>query len=111
MIATRLGAVLADYDALLVPAMAIPALAAGVDYTEEPIAIDGVPYDAMRNVCLTEVFNPAGRCPVLTVPAGRDLEGVPIGVQVVGRTYDDPTVFRIGAAIEQAQPWPLVATL
>ncbi len=111
VLATRIGAVLADHDALLTPAMAIPALEAGVDYTEQPVLIDGVSYDAMRNVCLTEVFNPAGRCPVLTVPAGRDSLGLPIGVQVVGRTYDDPTVFQIAAAIEQARPWPPVAEI
>jgi Asp-tRNA(Asn)/Glu-tRNA(Gln) amidotransferase A subunit family amidase len=30
-------------------------------------------------------------------------------VQIVGRTYDDIAVFRVGAAIECARPWPTVA--
>jgi aspartyl-tRNA(Asn)/glutamyl-tRNA(Gln) amidotransferase subunit A len=48
---------------------------------------------------------------VIVVPAGRDAHGVPIGAQLVGRTYDDATVFRAAAAVERARPWPLVAEL
>jgi len=108
-IGLRVNAVFENYDVLLCPAMAIPALQAGVDYTEYPVVIDGKQYDALHDICLTEVFNPMGRCPVITVPAGRDEHGVPIGVQVVGRTYDDVTAFAVAAAVEVTQPWPLVA--
>ncbi len=73
--------------------------------------VDGNPYDSFHDICLTEVFNPAGRCPVLTIPAGRDEHNVPIGAQIVGRTYDDATVFTIATAVEAARPWPLVAGL
>jgi Asp-tRNA(Asn)/Glu-tRNA(Gln) amidotransferase A subunit family amidase len=110
-ITSRVSAVLADHEALLCPAMAVPAFEAGVDYGDRPVILAGTPFDAFHDICLTEVFNPAGRCPVLTVPAGRDGAGVPIGVQIVGRTYDDPTVFTIGAAVERSRPWPLVAEL
>jgi Asp-tRNA(Asn)/Glu-tRNA(Gln) amidotransferase A subunit family amidase len=44
------------------------------------------------------------RCPVLAVPSGTAENGVPTGVQLVGRTYDDETVFRAGAALETARP-------
>ena len=54
-------------------------------------------------------FNPAGRCPVVVVPAGRDELGVPIGVQVVGRTYDDLATINAARAIELERPWPLVS--
>jgi aspartyl-tRNA(Asn)/glutamyl-tRNA(Gln) amidotransferase subunit A len=37
---------------------------------------------------------------VLSVPSGRASNGLPTGVQIVGRPYDDATVFRIGAAAE-----------
>jgi aspartyl-tRNA(Asn)/glutamyl-tRNA(Gln) amidotransferase subunit A len=110
-ITSRVSAVLADHDALICPAMAIPALEAGIDYSERPVIVDGSPYDSFHDICLTEVFNPAGRCPVLTIPAGRDEHGVPIGAQIVGRTYDDATVFTIATAVEAAHPWPLVAGL
>jgi aspartyl-tRNA(Asn)/glutamyl-tRNA(Gln) amidotransferase subunit A len=39
---------------------------------------------------------------VLALPSGLAADGVPTGVQVVGRTYDDPMVFRVGAALEAA---------
>jgi len=41
----------------------------------------------------------------LAIPSGRARNGVPTGVQRVGRSYDDVTVFRVGHAIEAADPW------
>jgi aspartyl-tRNA(Asn)/glutamyl-tRNA(Gln) amidotransferase subunit A len=108
-ITRRLGAVHDRFDALVCPTLSIPAYPAGFDACSEPIVIDGVEYDGMREICLSEVFNPAGRCPVITLPAGSDPVGVPIGLQIVGRTYEDPKVFAIAGALEAAQPWPLVA--
>ena len=59
----------------------------------------------MLGWAMTYPFNILSRCPVLAVPSGRASNGVPTGIQVVGRTYDDPTVFRVGHAIEAADPW------
>jgi len=39
------------------------------------------------------------------VPSGFADNGVPTGIQVVGRTYDDVTAFRVGAALELLRPW------
>jgi Asp-tRNA(Asn)/Glu-tRNA(Gln) amidotransferase A subunit family amidase len=39
------------------------------------------------------------------VPSGVASNGVPTGVQIVGRTYDDVSAFRIGAALERVRPW------
>jgi aspartyl-tRNA(Asn)/glutamyl-tRNA(Gln) amidotransferase subunit A len=108
-ITRRIGEVHERYDALLCPAMGIPALGAGTDYSEVRVEVDGKGWEPMHDLCLTEVFNPAGRCPVVCVPAGRDEHGVPIGVQVVGRTYDDVTAFAVAHAIEREHPWPLVS--
>ena len=105
----RIEAVLVDHDVLLCPTNAVPALEAGVDYSITPFELDGRPYEPFHDVFLAEVFNIANRCPVLTVPAGRSSAGVPIGVQVVGRPYDERTTFEVGAAIERERPWPLVA--
>ncbi len=65
----------------------------------------------LNDVCPAEIFNITSRCPVLAVPAGRSADDVPIGVEIVGRPFDDATVFEIGAAIELQRPWPLVAAL
>ena len=53
---------------------------------------------------MTLPFNIASRCPVLSIPSGRSRDGVPTGLSVVGRTYDDMTVFRIAAAHEERMP-------
>ncbi len=107
-IQARVGAMFERCDAFLCPAMAIPAFRAGIDHTQVPLVVDGVERDSFRDICLTEVFNAASRCPVVTVPAGRDDLGVPIGIQVVGPTFDDAIAMRVAAAIEAAHPWPLV---
>ncbi|MDR3493850.1 MAG: amidase [Ancalomicrobiaceae bacterium] len=46
-------------------------------------------------------FNVTGN-PALSVPTRLSSNGLPLGLQVVGRAFDEPTVFRIGAAIERA---------
>jgi aspartyl-tRNA(Asn)/glutamyl-tRNA(Gln) amidotransferase subunit A len=108
-ISERVDRVLAEHDVLLCPVMAVPALAAGVDYTQQALVVDGVERDSFHDIHLAEVFNITNRCPVLVVPAGRAASGTPIGVQIVAGGYDDETAFAIGLALEQAHPWPLVA--
>lgn len=54
---------------------------------------------------MTGLFNLYSRCPVLSVPSGITDEAVPCGLQIIGRPCDDVTVFQIGAALEQLQPW------
>ncbi|MEV5848689.1 hypothetical protein AB0M32_42660 [Streptomyces sp. NPDC051985] len=50
-------------------------------------------------------FDVNNRCPVLNVPSGMSSWGVPTGLQIVGHTYDDATVFRVGKALEAVRPW------
>ncbi|HEX5017292.1 MAG TPA: amidase family protein, partial [Actinomycetes bacterium] len=109
VISERIDRALLDHDVILCPVMAIPALDAGVDYTQQPLIVDGVERDSFHDIHLAEVFNVANRCPVLVVPAGRGASGVPIGVQIVARGYDEATAFAVGLALEQARPWPLLA--
>jgi amidase len=51
---------------------------------------------------MTTPFNTMSRCPVLAVPSGHAANGVPTGIQIVGRTYCDADVFRAGVAYETA---------
>jgi aspartyl-tRNA(Asn)/glutamyl-tRNA(Gln) amidotransferase subunit A len=53
---------------------------------------------------LTISVNLAG-LPGLSVPCGFDAAGLPIGLQVIGRPFDEPTLFRIGAAYEATADW------
>jgi aspartyl-tRNA(Asn)/glutamyl-tRNA(Gln) amidotransferase subunit A len=53
---------------------------------------------------LTRPFNALG-LPVLSVPCGFSAAGLPIGIQLVGRPFDEATTLRLGQAYEQAAGW------
>ena len=55
--------------------------------------------------CMTYPFNMLSRCPVLAVPSGFAQTGVPTGIQIVGKSYADASVFRAAEAYERAAPW------
>jgi aspartyl-tRNA(Asn)/glutamyl-tRNA(Gln) amidotransferase subunit A len=57
------------------------------------------------DTAMTVLFNMYNRCPVLSVPAGMTDSGLPVGIQIVGRPYDDITTFKIGKAVEHHRPW------
>jgi amidase len=100
------GAVLERFDALVCPTTATRGLRAGDDYVGHGLEVGGVHLDEYDEAFFTPIFNIMSRCPVLAVPSGLGRDGAPTGVQLVGRTYDDETVFRVGAALEAARPWP-----
>ena len=54
---------------------------------------------------MTGPFNLTAQCPALSVPAGWSDEGLPVGLQIVGRRFDDAGVLAIGAALERIRPW------
>jgi aspartyl-tRNA(Asn)/glutamyl-tRNA(Gln) amidotransferase subunit A len=53
---------------------------------------------------LTISVNLAG-LPGMSVPCGFDAQGLPIGLQLIGRPFDEPTLFRLAAAYERATEW------
>lgn len=99
-----LGELLEEYDALICPTFAVPALPAEFD-TNEEVEVNGRSTSRFFDVMMTLPFNIASRCPVLSVPSGLSRDGVPTGLSVVGRTYDDVTAFRVAAAHEARFPW------
>lgn len=97
-----LAVLFADYDALLCPTMALPAPSAdALDDEFETIDAEG----RLHGLDMTSVFNNVAQCPALSVPSGFSADGLPTAVQIVGRRFDDPTVLKIGAALETALPW------
>jgi Asp-tRNA(Asn)/Glu-tRNA(Gln) amidotransferase A subunit family amidase len=54
---------------------------------------------------MTVPFNMLSRCPVLNVPSGFAANGMPTGLQIVGRTYDDVSVFQLGRHYEHIADW------
>jgi aspartyl-tRNA(Asn)/glutamyl-tRNA(Gln) amidotransferase subunit A len=84
---------------LLTPTMPLPAFRAGQDLSEpgQRTWMDWSPF--------TWPFNMTGQ-PAMTVPCGF-ADGVPVGLQIVGRPFDEATVLRVARAYEKARPWPL----
>jgi aspartyl-tRNA(Asn)/glutamyl-tRNA(Gln) amidotransferase subunit A len=103
-----LSRILRRYRALIAPTWATIGIPAGDSFLGK-IFPSGGPLDAQFQVMMTTPFNILSPCPVLAVPSGRASNGVPTGVQIVGRTYSDVDVFRVGAALERVRPWPVNA--
>src|SRR5690606_15728473 len=59
------------------------------------------PVQMYLNDVFTVTVNLAG-LPGLSVPAGLSSEGLPLGLQVIGRAFDETTVLRVGKALEDA---------
>jgi aspartyl-tRNA(Asn)/glutamyl-tRNA(Gln) amidotransferase subunit A len=101
-LSAKVGELFQAYDLLLTPTLGVPAWPIGLPkvYVEE---VDGKPVST-RGWTFTFPFNLTGQ-PAASVPAGWTEDGLPVGLQIVGRPYDEATVFRAAAAFEQAQPW------
>lgn len=101
----ELGLLLDDFDALLCPTNAIDGLIAGEEYVENLPEINGNKLQNYDEGLMSIPFNISSRCPVLSVPSGIAQNGVPTGVQIVGASYDEEIVFRIGMALEKEMGW------
>jgi Asp-tRNA(Asn)/Glu-tRNA(Gln) amidotransferase A subunit family amidase len=92
----------ATYDLLLLPTtVAPPAPAHGGYPTTVAGRTIGTPYEILL---LTYAFNLTGQ-PAISLPAGWTDDGLPIGLQIVGRRHADALVLRAAAAFEAAAPW------
>ena len=87
-----------SYDLLLTPTMSLPAFPLGSD---TPIGLDGSSWDDWSP--FTFPFNLTGQ-PAATVPCGFTSGGLPAGLQIVGRHYDEVSVLRAAYAFEAANP-------
>ena len=95
------GALMEEYDLLLCPTTTVPAVKADHDATADDYRVDGVVVDPEYGWVLTHHFNMLHNCPVMAVPSGFASNGVPTGIQIIGRTFDDPTVFKSSLAYEK----------
>jgi amidase/aspartyl-tRNA(Asn)/glutamyl-tRNA(Gln) amidotransferase subunit A len=97
-------AVFAKYDLLVTPTVAgMPVKNRDDGNTIGPAEINGEEVDPLIGWCLTYPFNFTGH-PAASIPAGM-VEGLPVGMQIVGRRYADADVFAASAAFEQLKPW------
>lgn len=91
-----------NYDLLITPTLAVPAFSVGrlvpdhMDEDDENAWVAWTPFSYPFN--LTQQ-------PACSVPCGFTSAGLPVGLQMVGRMFDDATVFRAAAAYEAATDW------
>ena len=83
-------------DAIVAPVAPTTAFRLG-ERTDDPLTM-------YLSDILTISVNLAG-LPGLSVPCGFDSAGAPIGLQLIGKPFDEPTIFRLGAAYEATADW------
>jgi aspartyl-tRNA(Asn)/glutamyl-tRNA(Gln) amidotransferase subunit A len=89
------------YDLLLTPTLTSPAFPV---HMQGPEKVGGRYVRDTAWLSFTYPFNLTGQ-PAATVPAGFTADGLPVGLQIIGRHLDDGLVLRAAAAFEAARPW------
>lgn len=99
-----LQAVMGDHDVLVSPTLAcMPAENLSNGETCGPTEIEGVEVDPVIGWCMTYFTNFTGY-PAVSLPAGLS-NGLPVGMQVIGKRGGDLDVLAAAAAFERARPW------
>jgi amidase len=95
-----MGQVLHDHDVFLCPTLSIGCVPALHDGSQPGFTVNGRKVDGEYGWVMTQQFNMLHNCPAMSVPSGRDRHGVPTGLQIVGRTFDDSAVFEAAMLYE-----------
>jgi Asp-tRNA(Asn)/Glu-tRNA(Gln) amidotransferase A subunit family amidase len=92
-----------EFDLLLAPSMQVPAFPVG---RGAPSEIEGRPCDPLfEDWCsMIYVANLTGQ-PSLSVPMGRTADGLPLGMQIIARRFEDQLALRAGAVWQRLAPW------
>ena len=90
-----------DFDILLTPSLLCTAFELGKDFPE---IINGKKANRQTWISFCYPFNFSGH-PAATIPCGWSSEGLPIGMQIVGKRYDELTVLQASKAFEEIAPW------
>jgi amidase len=104
-VSARANRVFDGVDVLLTPAIAHrPPRAGRLDGIGTVRAV----LRAMPMIAYAALWNVAGN-PAASVPCGPGPDGLPVGVQLVGRPDDEATLLSVSAQLERVRPWPLLA--
>lgn len=96
-----------EFPVLVCPVCCVPAFRHG----ERQWTVDGKTVKYLDAMTYSQWFNLLGN-PAMVVPVGRSPEGLPIGVQVVGRPYGEEEILAVAAEIDRGRAWqppPLIA--
>ncbi len=100
-IANRMASFMADFDLFLTPTLTVPPFAVNTQGLEK---VNGQIVPPFQWLSFTFPINMTGQ-PAASVPAGFTQNGLPVGLQVVGRHLDDSMVLRACKNFESARPW------
>jgi amidase len=102
----EVGKTIDRFDILLTPTMPIVAPQHGGIYCTTNPTMSAVEFAEVDTALYQYlgVFSVTGH-PSVSLPMGQDVEGLPIGVQIVGRLGDEATLLRISSDLEEACPW------
>jgi amidase len=90
-----------QYELFLTPTIATPPYASGIF---GPSEVAGSPVSSPLEPFFTHPFNLSGQ-PAASIPVGFTDNGLPVGLQIVGRRFAEKTVLRASACFEAARPW------
>ena len=100
------GQLMESYDAFVCPTVTTTQLVADFNPAHDEYVSNGKVQKNDLGLSTCHFFNMMGRCPAISVPSGIADNGVPTGLQIAARAYDDIAVFRIAAVLEQAMMFP-----
>jgi amidase/aspartyl-tRNA(Asn)/glutamyl-tRNA(Gln) amidotransferase subunit A len=96
--------VMRPFDLLVTPTLGcLPVANASDGNTLGPTSIEGVEVDPLIGWCLTYLINFTGH-PAASIPAGF-VDGLPVGLQLIGQRFADADVLAASAAYERMRPW------
>lgn len=106
-VSRTVAAFFTPYDALLTPTMAQRVASIGaalLDANAPGLTAEIWVRQVFSYAPFTALFNTTGQ-PAISVPLEQDSEGLPIGIQFIGRYGDEAGLFRLAAELESARPW------
>jgi aspartyl-tRNA(Asn)/glutamyl-tRNA(Gln) amidotransferase subunit A len=94
--------VFAGFDVLIAPTVSAPAARYGDDFVVYPDGRRESTFTAYARLNFPADFT---GLPALSVPSGFSREGLPVGIQIIGRPFDESTVLRVGHAYQAVTDW------
>lgn len=104
-VAKDLGRLMDEFDLLICPTTAIPAVPADYDHSLHALQINSKDVEPMLGWVMTVPFNMASTHPVLSLPSGMAENGIPTGVQLIGKSFCEEDVLRAAFALRKYDPF------
>lgn len=97
---TAVSGILEDYDALICPVVLTNRIGAE-QMPWQTNFVNGTTLDSDYDWVVTPHFNMLGQLPAMSVPIGVDEDGIPVGIQIVTRSFDDARAFQVAVEVER----------